>query len=90
MRTSEALTIAVVVVEFTIEPFVDGHPGPHVRAAVEAATAAGAEVEFGPFGSTGRVAAESMPDVVAAITGAAFSNGATHVTLSISSEDPSE
>jgi hypothetical protein len=22
--------------EFTIEPFVEGHPGPHVRAAVEA------------------------------------------------------
>jgi uncharacterized protein YqgV (UPF0045/DUF77 family) len=77
----------VHVVEFTIEPFVDGHPGPHVRAAVEAATEAGAEVEFGPFGSTGRVSAESMPAVVAAITRAAFANGATHVTLSVTSED---
>jgi hypothetical protein len=74
------------VVEFTIEPFVDGHPGPHVQAAVEAATAAGADVEFGPFGSTGRASAESMPDVVAAITRAAFANGATHVTLSVSGE----
>lgn len=73
------------VVEFIVEPFVDGHPGPHVRAAVEAATEAGAEVEFGPFGSTGRVDAESMPDVVAAITRAAFANGATFVTLNISS-----
>jgi uncharacterized protein YqgV (UPF0045/DUF77 family) len=77
----------VHVVEFTIEPFVDGHPGPHVRAAVEAATEAGAVVEFGPFGSTGRVSAESMPAVVAAITRAAFANGATHVTLSVSGED---
>jgi|SoiMethySBSTD1v2_1073268.scaffolds.fasta_scaffold116231_3 uncharacterized protein YqgV (UPF0045/DUF77 family) len=74
------------VVEFTIEPFVDGRPGPHVQAAVEAATAAGAVVEFGPFGSTGRASAESMPDVVAAITRAAFANGATHVTLSVSGE----
>jgi uncharacterized protein YqgV (UPF0045/DUF77 family) len=75
------------VVEFIVEPFVDGHPGPHVRAAVDAATEAGAEVEFGPFGSTGRVAAELMPDVVAAITRAAFANGATHVTLNVSTED---
>ena len=78
------------VVEFIVEPFVDGHPGPHVRAAVDAATAAGAEVEFGPFGSTGRVSGESMPDVVAAITRAAFANGATHVTLHVSSQPQDE
>jgi hypothetical protein len=75
------------VVEFIVEPFVDGHPGPHVRAAVDAATEAGANVEFGPFGSTGRVDAESMPAVVAAITRAAFANGATHLTLNVSAED---
>ena len=45
----------------------------------------GAEVDFGPFGSTGRVAEESMPDVVAAITRAAFANGATHVTIHVAS-----
>jgi uncharacterized protein YqgV (UPF0045/DUF77 family) len=73
------------VVEFIVEPFVDGHPGPHVRAAVDAATEAGAAVEFGPFGSTGRAEAESMPDVVAAITRAAFANGATHVTIHVAS-----
>src|SRR6478672_10432074 len=53
--------------EFTVEPFVEGHPGPHVTAAVEAATVAGAEVEFGPFGSSCRVDDDVMPDVVAAI-----------------------
>ncbi len=73
------------VVEFIVEPFVDGHPGPHVLAAVDAAKEAGAEVEFGPFGTTGRVDAESMPEVVAAITRAAFANGATHLTLNVSS-----
>jgi uncharacterized protein YqgV (UPF0045/DUF77 family) len=80
-------TIALVLheVEFIVEPFVDGQPGPHVRAAVDAATEAGAEVDFGPFGSTGRAAAEAMPDVVAAITRAAFENGATHVTLHVAS-----
>ena len=75
------------VVEFIVEPFVDGHPGPHVTAAVDAATEAGAQVDFGPFGSTGRVDSESMPAVVAAITRAAFANGATHLTLTISAED---
>ena len=69
-----------------VEPFVDGNPGPHVRAAVDAATAAGAAVDFGPFGSTARVAAESTPELVAAIIRAAFANGATHVTLNVSTE----
>ncbi len=67
--------------EFTIEPFVEGQPGPHVTAAVDAAAAAGVDVEFGPFGSTCRAADDAMPDVVAAITRAAFANGATHVSL---------
>ena len=69
--------------EFTVEPFVEGRPGPHVQAAVEAATAAGADVEFGPFGSTCRAAAEAMPDIVAAVTRAAFAHGATHVSLHV-------
>jgi uncharacterized protein YqgV (UPF0045/DUF77 family) len=69
--------------EFTVEPFVEGHPGPHVTAAVEAATAAGAEVEFGPFGSSCRVDDDMMPEVVAAITRAAFANGASHVSLHV-------
>jgi len=70
-------------VEFTVEPFVEGHPGPHVTAAVDAARAAGGDVEFGPFGSTCRADSATMPDVLAAIARAAFANGATHVSLSI-------
>ena len=67
--------------EFTIEPFVEGQPGPHVRAAVDAAEAAGVPVEFGPFGSTCRVATELLPGLVASIVSAAFGNGATHVSM---------
>ena len=55
-------------------------------AAVEAATDLGAEVEFGPFGSSCTVDAALMPDVVAAVVRAAFSNGATHVNLDVSTE----
>jgi hypothetical protein len=69
--------------EFTIEPFVEGQPGPHVTAAIAAATAAGFDVEFGPFGSTCRADDGVMPDLVAAITRAAFANGATHISLHV-------
>ena len=34
--------------EYTVEPFVEGAPGPHVTAALEAAGATGLDVEFGP------------------------------------------
>lgn len=73
-----------IQLEFTIEPFVEGNPGPHVRAAVAAADALGAPVEFGPFGSTCRATAAAMPGIVAAIVREAFANGATHVSLHVS------
>jgi hypothetical protein len=73
--------------EFTIEPFVEGNPGPHVTAAIDAATAAGAAVDFGPFGSTCRAPDDAMPGIVAAITRSAFANGATHVILHVAAVD---
>jgi hypothetical protein len=72
--------------EFTIEPFVEGKPGRHVVAAVAAATDLGVDVDFGPFGSSCTVDAALMPDLVAAVVRAAFSNGATHVNLDVSAE----
>lgn len=71
--------------EFTIEPFVEGQPGPHVRAAIAAVEAAGVEVDFGPFGSTCWAPPDQMPSVVATIVGEAFANGATHVSLHVAS-----
>jgi hypothetical protein len=73
--------------EFTIEPFVEGNPGPHVRAAVAAVESLGAPVDFGPFGSTCRAPAASMPDIVAAVVREALANGATHVSLHVSATD---
>ena len=70
-----------------MEPFVEGRPGPHVTAAVDAARAAGAEVEFGPFGSTCRAPSATMPEVLSAISRAAFANGATHVSLNVAKID---
>ncbi len=76
-----------MLLEFTIEPFVEGHPGPHVTAAIAAAEQFGAVVDVGPFGSSCVVAAEAGPDVVAAVVRAAFANGATHVSLHAATDD---
>jgi hypothetical protein len=71
----------VLLLEFTIEPFVEGRPGPHVTSAVAAAQRLGAVVEFGPFGSSCTVPLGEGPAVAAAVLEAAFANGATHVSL---------
>lgn len=68
-------------VEFTIEPFVEGQPGPHVLAAVAAVEAHGINVEFGPFATEfdadEQIAAKAVSDLVRE----AYAKGATHVTL---------
>lgn len=69
--------------EFTIEPFHEGNPGDHVRAAVAAVEALGHVVDFGPFGSTCRVSAEQVGAASDAIVSAAFAHGATHVSLHV-------
>jgi uncharacterized protein YqgV (UPF0045/DUF77 family) len=70
-----------VLLEFTIEPFVEGNPGPHVTAAIAAAERFGTAVEVGPFGSSCVVDVDQAAAVVAALVEAAFANGATHVSL---------
>jgi hypothetical protein len=71
----------VLTLEFTIEPFVEGQPGPHVLAAVAAAEALGVVVDFGPFGSSCTVPAERAGEVARAVIDAAVAHGATHVLL---------
>lgn len=71
----------MLLLEFTIEPFVEGQPGPHVTSAIEAARALGYEVDFGPFGSSCSVPTARAGEVVKAVVDAAFANGATHINL---------
>jgi uncharacterized protein YqgV (UPF0045/DUF77 family) len=71
-------------VEFTVEPFVAGAPGPHVHAAVAAAATHGLSVDFGPFGSSGEGADAVVLAAVDAATRAAFEAGATRVSVQIS------
>jgi uncharacterized protein YqgV (UPF0045/DUF77 family) len=74
---------AVLVVEFTIEPFVEGEPGPHVRAAVEAAEGSGLSVDFGPFGTTVSGDDEAVLAAVDSLLRAATAAGATRVSLQL-------
>jgi uncharacterized protein YqgV (UPF0045/DUF77 family) len=72
-----------LVVEFTVEPFTEGSPGPHVRAAVEAAEAAGLTAEFGPFGTTVQGDDEAVLRAVDAVIRAAVGAGASRVSLQL-------
>jgi len=75
--------MSTVVVEFTIEPFVEGQPGPHVTKAVAAVEQHGVTVDFGPFGSTFTASHDAMPTIVADLMREAYANGATFVSLSV-------
>lgn len=74
-------------VEFTIEPFVEGRPGPHVLAAVAAVETLGLSVEFGPFSSSFSAEADAVADAVSALLDEAYGHGATHVSLHIEPAD---
>ena len=74
----------IVTAEFTVEPFVPGDLGPHVRAAIDAAAATGAVVEVGPFGTSVRGAdTETILRAVDGALRAALENGATHMAVQI-------
>jgi uncharacterized protein YqgV (UPF0045/DUF77 family) len=72
-----------LVAEITVEPFVEGAPGPHVTAAWEAARAVGLEVEHGPFGSTVAGEADTVLTTVDAMVRAAVAAGATTVAVQV-------
>ncbi|CAN5728706.1 hypothetical protein BH10ACT1_BH10ACT1_24880 [soil metagenome] len=73
-----------LVVEFTVEPFVEGAPGPHVQAALDVAEASGLDVEFGPFGTvvSGGEDAQVL-GTVDAVVRAAVEAGATRVAVQV-------
>ncbi len=70
-------------VEFTIEPFVEGHPGPHVTEPIAAISSMGFQVDLGPFGTGCTIDEQHAAEVVAAVVRAAFANGATHVNIDV-------
>ncbi len=75
--------MARVRIEFTVEPFVEGHPGPHVLAAIEAVTERGVPVDVGPFSSVADVEVDQAASTVAALLQAALDRGATRLAVQL-------
>lgn len=72
-----------LVAEFTVEPFVEASPGPHVQAALGIAQASGLAVEFGPFGTSVTGDDGTVLAVVHDVVRVALDAGATRVSLQI-------
>lgn len=82
-------------VEFTVEPFHDADPGPHVEGAIEAVSAAldgvaDATIEIGPFGTAATGPGVAAVDALAAALRGAFANGATRVSVQVTAADVGE
>ena len=73
----------VLRLEYTVEPFVAGAPGPHVHAALDAAAETGLDVEFGPFGTTVAGADDAVISAAGRVVRAAIDAGATRVSLQV-------
>lgn len=77
-----------VRIEFTVEPFEDGRPGPHVEAAIAAArSVADVEVDVGPFGTTILGPTAFAVSALQAATVAALTAGATRVSSQVEQQE---
>jgi uncharacterized protein YqgV (UPF0045/DUF77 family) len=72
--------------EFTVEPFVDGNPGPHVLAAVDAVREYGLDPQIGPFATIVEGDAVHITDALLSMLTAARRTGATRVSLQVDFE----
>ena len=71
--------------EFTIEPFIEGDPGPHVRETIAVAKQSGLNVEIGPFGTTVIGEQETVFELVSELVKTAMDNGASRISLQVTS-----
>ncbi len=72
-----------IAAEFLVAPLVEGKPGPHVAAAVDAFGAHGLTVDLGPFASSVAGDVDDMAAAIADMVRAAMANGATSVQLRV-------
>jgi uncharacterized protein YqgV (UPF0045/DUF77 family) len=69
--------------EFFVEPFVEGQPGPHVKAALAVVQDSGLAVEVGPFGSVTAGPIGPILEAVHELLAAAMAAGATRVSIQL-------
>jgi len=72
-----------IAAEFLVEPFVEGAPGRHVTAAVEAFRDHDLPVDLGPFASTSSGGLEAISDAIADMIRSAMRNGACSVQIRV-------
>lgn len=72
-----------VRVEFTVEPFRAGRPGPHVKSALAAVARQGLDVSVGPFGNAVELDRNAAPHLLDVLAGAALDHGATGLTIQL-------
>ena len=72
---------ADVRLEFFVEPFAEGRPGKHVRAAIDAVERHGLAVDVGAFGTTTAGTADVVAAAVGDLVRAALENGADRVSF---------
>ncbi|MGE0881658.1 MAG: hypothetical protein AB7L13_23565 [Acidimicrobiia bacterium] len=70
-------------IEFFVEPFREGDPGPHVTAAQQAVVQRGHALDIGPFGSSFVAEATEALDTLRLVSTAAVDNGATRLAVQI-------
>jgi hypothetical protein len=73
-----------VRIEFTVEPFRAGRPGPHVAAALTALHDLGHQVEVGPFGNAVELDRADAASLLEVLASSALANGATGLSVQIS------
>jgi uncharacterized protein YqgV (UPF0045/DUF77 family) len=79
----QSAIVTTLRVEFTVEPFSPGDPGPHVTAAVDASRVGPLEPEIGPFATAIEGDVAVIADAVSAVTTAAFAHGATRLSFTL-------
>ncbi len=72
--------------EFLVEPFAEGAPGDHVKAAVDAFDSRGLSVEFGPFASVAAGDPDVIAEAVADMIRNSMAAGATSIRIHIGAD----
>lgn len=75
-----------LAIEFLVEPFVEGVPGPHVTAAVDAFAEHGVEVDMGPFSTSASAPIDDVVDAVAAMIRSSMRQGATSIRIQVGAQ----
>lgn len=74
--------------EFLVEPFAEGNPGPHVLGPLASLRRHGIEVSQGPFGNTVEGDRRTIATAVLTILESAFDNGASRILVNLAQGVP--